>query len=149
MGPAEAVHATCVVIDGAGVLIRGPSGAGKSDLALRALDACASAALVADDLVLLSRSDDTVRACAPEAIFGRMEVRGLGIVTLPEAQLVASSRIALIVDACRPDKMTRLPTSAALRADLLGCSIARITFDLHAASAVARIQIALRHFGTT
>ncbi|HJN03832.1 MAG TPA: serine/threonine protein kinase, partial [Alphaproteobacteria bacterium] len=29
------VHATCVVIDGRGILLRGPSGAGKSDLALR------------------------------------------------------------------------------------------------------------------
>ena len=33
------IHATCVDIDGLGVLLRGPSGSGKSDLALRLIDA--------------------------------------------------------------------------------------------------------------
>ena len=41
------MHATCVAIDGVGVLIRGASGAGKSDLALRLIDG--GAALVGDD----------------------------------------------------------------------------------------------------
>ena len=41
------IHATCVAIEGRGVLIVGPSGSGKSDLALRLIDR--GAALVADD----------------------------------------------------------------------------------------------------
>ena len=32
------IQATCVAIDGMGVLLRGPSGSGKSDLALRLID---------------------------------------------------------------------------------------------------------------
>ena len=32
------VHATCVVVEGVGLLLRGPSGSGKSDLALRLIE---------------------------------------------------------------------------------------------------------------
>ena len=45
----EQIHATCIEVDGVGVLIRGASGSGKSDLALRLIDA--GATLVADDRV--------------------------------------------------------------------------------------------------
>ncbi|MBM3488544.1 MAG: hypothetical protein FJX67_18250, partial [Alphaproteobacteria bacterium] len=45
------LHATCIAVDGIGVLVRGASGAGKSDLALRLIDA--GARLVADDQVLV------------------------------------------------------------------------------------------------
>ena len=34
----EWVHATCVVVEGAGVLIRGVSGSGKSTLARRVME---------------------------------------------------------------------------------------------------------------
>ena len=47
------VHATCIAIDGHGILLRGPAGSGKSDLALRAIDR--GARLVADDQVVLTR----------------------------------------------------------------------------------------------
>ena len=52
----EQVHATCVAIGGAGVLLRGPSGAGKSDLALRLIDGGGTDGprLVADDLPRLN-----------------------------------------------------------------------------------------------
>ena len=45
----EQIHATCIALDGRGVLLRGPSGSGKSDMALRLIDA--GAELVADDRV--------------------------------------------------------------------------------------------------
>ena len=48
------IQATCVALQGVGILLRGPSGAGKSDLALRLIDAGAS--LVADDLCELRRA---------------------------------------------------------------------------------------------
>ncbi|MEL7544092.1 MAG: hypothetical protein AAGJ70_09980 [Pseudomonadota bacterium] len=149
MSVSDSVHATCVAIDGAGVLLRGASGSGKSDLALRLIHDDARVTLVADDLVRLARADDAVMAHAPEAIARRLEVRGLGIVTLPSAQCCTSARIALVVDACRAEAMERLPVAAALRTDLLGCSIARISCDLLSVSAVARIHLALRHFGVT
>ncbi len=77
------IHACCVAIGGAGVLIRGPSGSGKSTLALNLiLDAPRSlppAELVADDRVLLHRDGGALIARAPERLAGLMEVRGLGV----------------------------------------------------------------------
>ena len=46
-----AVHATCVAVNGKGVLIVGASGSGKSTLALQML--AMGAELVADDQVIL------------------------------------------------------------------------------------------------
>ena len=63
------VHATCVEIAGAAVLLRGASGVGKSDLALRLIDRAqagsgfsVAAHLVADDQVCLKRTGNAVIA---------------------------------------------------------------------------------------
>src|SRR5690606_31025793 len=98
------LHATCIVIDGRGVLLRGPSGSGKSDLALRLIDG--GARLVSDDQVMLTETAGVLRAAPPPAIAGRMEVRGLGIVSLghlPEAEIV------LLVDLVVGTEVERLP----------------------------------------
>jgi serine kinase of HPr protein (carbohydrate metabolism regulator) len=63
----ETVHATCVAIDGRGILIRGRSGAGKSDLALRLIDR--GARLVSDDYTILAASGGRLRAAAPPPMF--------------------------------------------------------------------------------
>lgn len=87
----ELVHATCIALDGRGVLIRGPSGSGKSDLALRCLAHGPSgliahaATLIADDQVALERVGDLVFARAPTSIHGKIEVRGQGIVQVRAA----------------------------------------------------------------
>ena len=73
----EQIHATCVDIEGAGVLLLGPSASGKSDLALRLMDG--GARLVADDRVDLALEDGRLVASAPKDIASRIEVRGLGI----------------------------------------------------------------------
>ena len=57
------VHASCVALDGNGVLLRGPSGSGKSDLALRLIDG--GAVLVADDQVALTVEGEKILASAP------------------------------------------------------------------------------------
>ncbi|MHA1114324.1 MAG: HPr kinase/phosphorylase, partial [Alphaproteobacteria bacterium] len=75
------VHATCVSLWGAGILLRGPSGSGKSDLALRLIDG--GAVLVADDQVSLELRDGGLFASPPAATAGKLEVRGVGIVTVP------------------------------------------------------------------
>jgi len=60
-----------------GLLIIGPSGSGKSSLALElmALGAC----LVADDRVLLIRTDNKLKASPPATIGGKIEAREVGI----------------------------------------------------------------------
>ncbi|MFV2092377.1 MAG: HPr kinase/phosphorylase [Hyphomicrobiales bacterium] len=148
-GDTTRVHATCVDISGAAVLLRGPSGVGKSDLALRLIDASAAgsglaaARLIADDQVCLTRVDDAVIASAPPATAGKIEVRGLGIIEIASS---AQARLALVVDLMNYTEIERLPEAGALRVKLLGVGLARIAIDAAAASAPARIRAALGHF---
>ena len=102
--PVETViHATCVAHCGHAVLIRGASGCGKSGIALELM--ALGAGLVADDRTRLWRQGDQVMADAPETIRGRIEARGIGILTLP---CVGPQPLALIVDMDR-DVAERLP----------------------------------------
>jgi serine kinase of HPr protein (carbohydrate metabolism regulator) len=86
------MHASAVAINGKAVLIAGPSGAGKSELALRLIDR--GATLVADDYVRLEARGGRLFAHAPGATRGLVEVRGVGIATLP---FVTDVPVALIV----------------------------------------------------
>jgi UPF0042 nucleotide-binding protein len=82
----EILHATCICLEGQGILLRGPSGSGKSDLALRLIDR--GALLIADDLVALAMDADGVQASLPagrERFAGALEVRGIGILSVPHA----------------------------------------------------------------
>ena len=102
MSPPNAglIHATCVAIGGIGVLLRGPSGAGKSDLALRLIDR--GAVLVGDDYVHVTAQDGVLSAYVPKTIAGRMEVRGVGIVTLPYQP---EAPVGLVVDLGEEDRL--------------------------------------------
>jgi len=95
----ETVHATALVLDDAGILVRGRSGAGKTSLAL-ALIAQAEAKgrfarLVADDRVCLKLCHGRIVMRAPAAIAGLVEIRGAGIAKMP---VVESCLLRLIVD---------------------------------------------------
>jgi len=119
-----------------GVLIEGPSGAGKTDLALRALEA--GFRLVADDRVELWVSGGRLFGRAPDALAGRIEVRGLQVVAeahLPFAEVVLTVRCGT------PE---RIP--APLFAEYLGVSAPRIVLDPLEASAPAKLRRALSHF---
>ncbi len=101
------VHATCVALpdtnDGwSGVLLRGPSGAGKSDLALRLIDG--GARLVADDQTELRCVDGVLRACAPESLAGKIEVRGMGILDLPYLDVVSLLLVCDLVAAAQIER---------------------------------------------
>lgn len=129
----SAQHASAVRLDGIGVLIRGPSGAGKSRLALALLDqaktpskcikvvtdkahqppdplpldAC-STALIGDDYLDLDldpASTDLIASPA-KALEGLVELRGLGILSVPWC---ARAPIHLIVDLLPLEAMVRLP----------------------------------------
>lgn len=97
-------HGTVVDVAGAGVLLRGPSGSGKSDLALRLIDR--GATLVADDQYLIRSSRRGLVAYAPETLYGLIEVRGLGILSIPA---IKSTVIRLIIDLVDADDVPRLP----------------------------------------
>jgi len=87
------LHATCVALNGRGVLILGASGAGKSALGLELM--AYGASLVADDRTIVTRQGCRLIATCPPAIHGLIEARGLGL--LP-ADPVDHAEICLIVD---------------------------------------------------
>lgn len=97
------LHATCVDLDGAAVLITGPSGSGKSALALGLIGL--GAVLVADDRTVLTRQQDKLIASPPATIAGLIEARGVGI--LPVAH-VAHAPVRLVVDLAQVE-VARLP----------------------------------------
>ena len=133
------LHATCVAIGECGVLLRGPSGCGKSDLALRLIDQYTDAMLVADDRVDVTVTDGALYASAPAAIAGRMEVRGVGIVTVAYRP---TARLCLLVDLQEEKHIPRLPEPEC--EEILGVRLPRLRLAPFAASAPAKLRQALR-----
>ncbi len=136
--PGERVHASCVAIGGRGVLLAGCSGAGKSDLALRLIDR--GAKLVSDDYTELRRVGETLLAQAPATIAGKIEVRGVGLVELPEA---AGIPVCLYADLDSIPE--RLPEAAAIR--LAGVDIPLVALAALEPSAPLKLEQALVKFG--
>lgn len=87
------VHASCVALNGRGVLITGPSGSGKSLLALQLM--AFGAQLVADDRVILIRNGSELKAQAPQNLTGLIEARGIGIL---HASALEQAPILVVVD---------------------------------------------------
>lgn len=134
----ETVHASCVAIDGRGVLVTGKSGSGKSDLTLRLIDR--GAILVSDDYTIVTRTGDGLIATAPETIRGKLEIHGLGIVEAPFAD---KAPVALIVIVDEPP--VRLPPSPETRR-IAGVDIPAIAFAGLEPSAAIKVEWALRRF---
>jgi HPr kinase/phosphorylase len=90
----EILHASCVAVDGRGLLILGPSGSGKSAISLRLI--ALGAVLVSDDRTLVTANAGRLTASCPNpALHGLIEARGLGILRAPCVDSVA---LALAVD---------------------------------------------------
>lgn len=126
-GPRHAtVHASCVVVGEAGILIRGSSGSGKSTLARRLITEALRdghfAALVADDRVRVIPCNGRILAEAPAAIAGMIEVRGLGIV---KVNFEPACVVRLVVD-CEEAYPERMPDPAAQRAEISGIELPRL-----------------------
>jgi len=98
------IHANCVQVNEAGILLRGVPGSGKSDLTLCITERGGS--LVADDQVELSRRGAQLIARAPDNISGLIEIRGIGVIPTP---FIKETAVALIVDLVPPDQVDRLP----------------------------------------
>jgi len=93
------IHGALVEVSGVGVLLRGPSGVGKSECALELLSR--GHKLVADDVVLLERTPEGgLLGHSPERIRHHLEIRGLGIIFVPdlfgEASVCDSAAVELI-----------------------------------------------------
>ncbi len=140
------LHGTCVSVGGEGLLILGEPGSGKSSLALRLIDepgygissALLRSELVADDQVIVTRDQGRLMASAPAALRGKLEIRGLGIVTLATPPTVA---LALVVKLQNHSAIERLPDPSTF--DILGVALPLVEIVAITASAPARIRAAL------
>jgi hypothetical protein len=135
------LHASAAARGADAVLFLGPPGAGKSDLVLRLIGQ--GWHLVADDQTrLLPAGDGTLRAEAPEALRGMLEVRGLGIFTgLPVAEPPPRLRLAVHLAADRA-AIPRLPAPATWDAGA-GLALPAVTLHAFDASAPAKVGLAL------
>jgi serine kinase of HPr protein (carbohydrate metabolism regulator) len=135
------VNGTAVAWRGQGILILGPTGSGKSDLTLRLIDS--GATLVADDLVELKRDgEQALLSFPPEGpadLKGKMEVKGLGIMSVPVAP--PEVPLALVVQSTPPAEVELIPDS--LESEWLGLMIATIRIHLLEPSAPAKVRLAL------
>ena len=131
----ETLHATSVAIDGRAVLLEGLSGVGKSDLALRLIDR--GAILISDDQTLLVRKGQALVARAPGTIRGQIEVRGIGIVTMPHVEDVPVAMIVRL--GAEP---ARMPERRQRR--LAGVVVREMAFEAFHASTPIKIEWALR-----
>jgi serine kinase of HPr protein (carbohydrate metabolism regulator) len=133
MSSLPTIHATAVSVKGQGVLLLGPPGSGKSDLALRLIDR--GATLVADDRVHLDAA-----GCLhpPPTLAGLVEVRGLGILSMPH---VAGIRAALLVDlSAAPERMP----ARAFRT-ISGFELPIVWLPAFESSAPLKVELALAH----
>ncbi len=121
----EALHASCVAVGEAAILIRGASGAGKSQLALALLDAARAegrfARLVGDDRVLVAARAGRLVARPHPRLAGLVERRGLGLAPVPHE---AAAVVALVVDC--GERGERMPEPADLVAEVAGVTLPRL-----------------------
>jgi HPr kinase/phosphorylase len=75
------MHATCVDINGSGVLIVGRSGSGKSSLAINLI--ALGSTLVADDQCEIVKKNNKLSVFKPTSLPSSIEIRGVGLVSVP------------------------------------------------------------------
>jgi serine kinase of HPr protein (carbohydrate metabolism regulator) len=135
----ETLHASTVAVDGRAVLITGPSGSGKSDLTLRLLDR--GFVLVSDDQTIIKKNGSRLCATSPPTIRGKLEIRGVGIVTVDHVEDVP---VAMVVELT--SDIQRLPDDSRER-PMLGVPVPLISVDALTASAPSKVAVALDLLG--
>lgn len=140
------IHASCVALGDAGILIEGASGSGKSDLMLRLIDEPGyglgdrelRGQLVSDDQTVIERRGEALFAASPKPIAGLFEIRGQGVVKVDH---LAEVKLVLAVKLVPVAGIERMP-EAAFR-HIAGIALREISIDPDQASAPARIRAAL------
>jgi HPr kinase/phosphorylase len=139
------LHGTAIVLGDRAVLLRGPSGTGKSDLALRAMAAApgrfseAAFELIGDDQVIVRRAGERLVVNAHPRLAGLIEVRGLGILTVPHR---AEAGLVLVADLVGGGRVERLPDPWPVT-DVLGVPVPVMRVAPFEASAPLKLALAL------
>lgn len=134
-------QAACVAIGGRGVLIEGPSGAGKSGLVLELVDR--GAQFVGDDGILLQRRGKRLLAHPHPRIHGLIEVRNLGLLSLPCLDEVV---VALVV---RLDEDAPRYIEQAEVTEIEGVPIPTLRIWPHGGPIAIKTELGLQRFGLT
>lgn len=113
------LHASCVSVEGRGLLILGRSGAGKSGLAIRLV--ALGAVLVSDDRTRVTvESGQLVAICPSPAQRGLIEARGIGLLRAPSAERAVLAA-AIDLDQPEPDRLPPFRTVT-----ILGCALSLV-----------------------
>jgi HPr kinase/phosphorylase len=141
----ELVHGTCVAFGRRAALLRGSPGSGKSDLALRFMALPGEGEfrprLVADDQVWVeAKADGSLVASPPEAIAGKIEVRGLGIVDVP---FLAEAQLVLACDLVSDKDVPRMPAEPWERTVIAGVPVPALKLAPFELSAPLKLKMAL------
>ena len=131
-------NVSSVAVGGRAVLIEGPPGSGKSSLALALIDR--GAVLVGDDGVTLDLRDGRLWASPPPNIAGLIEVRNVGLVTMP----TGSAPLALVIrlDEAAP----RLPETVE-RVEYAGHELPCLALHPASPALPLRTEFALKLYG--
>jgi HPr kinase/phosphorylase len=131
------LHATCVSLGGAGVLLLGVPGSGKSSLALRMIERGWD--LVADDQVVMAATTEGLLAQAPHELSGMLEIRGLGVF---QGLACRPTHLALAARLRPASTIARLPEPSRWRA--LGLDVPEFALDAGDVAAPEKLAWALR-----
>lgn len=142
-------HGSLLEVHGMGVLLSGPSGIGKSETALELV--ARGHRLVADDLVRLWVEDGRLSGTAPDLIRHHIEIRGLGILSIPDLYGPGSIRETSRVDLlCRleswqgPDQYERVGLQRE-EEEVLGVRLPRVTLPARTVANLATlVEVAVR-----
>ena len=125
-------HSTSLVVEDSGILIIGESGIGKSDLALRMIDS--GAMLIADDITICKKINNFIYLFSPEETKGLLEVREIGIITVP---FIENIKLSLVVQLINEENI-RYPENENYL--ILGIKVPKIKIYGKNSSAVAKIK---------
>ena len=129
------IHSTSIVLDDSGVLIIGDSGSGKSDLALRLIDS--GATLISDDITICKKKINGIYLSCPKETKGLLEVREVGIITVPYVEKVKLIMVVRLTD----QVLQRLPDKDFLK--ILDIKIPLLLIDGKNPSSVAKVKVKL------
>jgi serine kinase of HPr protein (carbohydrate metabolism regulator) len=135
---ATLANVSCVAIGDRAILIEGEPGAGKSSLAMALIDR--GATLVGDDGVTVEPRGERLWALPPPNIAGLIELRNLGLVTLP----ARSAPIALVV---RLDEAAPRFIDAAKQVERAGHALPLVALDPASRILPLLAEYALKSYG--
>lgn len=131
-------QSTAVAIGGRALLLEGAPGSGKSALALALIDR--GAVLVGDDGVMLETREGALWAAPAPATAGLIELRNVGIVTLPASAAPVALVLTFAADAPRY-------VEHAGTVEITGHAIPALAFDPRGPAAAVRAEYALALHG--